>query len=1010
MGLYEKVWQWRKKYFTVFATATTVAGLVIALSGTGLFQLLEWASSDRFFRLRPPEPADERVVIVEIRESDIAAIGKWPIPDAVLAKLIEKIRVQKPAAIGLDIYRDLPAEPGHEKLVEVMKTTPNLIGVEKIVGQTVAPPPILKKLNQVAIADLVPDADGKNRRALMSAEDASGNSKLGLGVRLALIYLEAKGTELEMADPKKMHLRLGKALFVPLTGREGNYRPSDIGGYQILMNYRGTHEKFKRVSMSDVLKDRIAPNLMNDRIVFIGSSAKSLNDFVYTPYSSPSSQKPRMEGVLIHANLTSQIVSAALDGRLLLRVWEHPVEWVWIFLWSAIGAAESWILLQVTQAHKKIVGLGGIVVGVAIAGTVLFGLCYVAFLGGWVIPVVAPLAALTGAALAVTNYHQIWQLKQANAQLTDYSRTLELRVQERTADLQEAKMAAEQAKMAADAANQAKSEFLANMSHELRTPLNGILGYAQILGRSPAIAAKDLDGVGIIRQCGEHLLTLINDILDLSKIEARKLELYPTDLNFHNFLVGVQEICRIKAEQKGIDFTVSDFSPLPRWVHVDEKRLRQVLINLLGNAIKFTDSGQVTFQVEIVKEGHGAGGRGHGTLNDKECGVWSEECGVKSFNTEDSEAGTHHSPPLTQHSAPRNRHSPIPNAQCPMPNAQFPIAKIRFSVEDTGIGMTPEHLEKIFLPFEQVGEKSRRAEGTGLGLAISQKIVSLMGSELQVRSRYGEGSVFWFDVELPVDSSLNSENDPEKRGEIIGIRGEKPTILIADDSQEACSFLTAALEAVGLNAIAASNGQEALDRARSCQPNLIITDIEMPVMDGFEMMQHLRNNPDFKDVPVVVASASVFESDRLKSLQAGATTFLPKPVQLDELFTVLQKYLEVEWIYEQDAKPAANKKPAIPYGIASSYGAASLTLHEPEKSRKPQPAAPESVPSREALLKLYDLALMGHLQGIEEVCAELEQKDAIFSAFYAELRQLADSFEIGKIEKLLETCLEKSEK
>ena len=233
-------------------------------------------------------------------------------------------------------------------------------------------------------------------------------------------------------------------------------------------------------------------------------------------------------------------------------------------------------------------------------------------------------------------------------------------------------------KAAADTANHAKSEFLANISHELRTPLNGILGCAQILLRSPALPNQEQYHVNIIEQCGSHLLTLINDILDLSKIEAKKLELYPGDVHFPSFLQGIVEICGIRAKQKGILFVYKPAIDLPTGVHIDVKRLRQVLLNLLGNAIKFTDEGQVTFNIEVIDR--------------------------------------------------------LPS------DGQTVKHRIRCTVEDAGIGITPAELSKIFLPFEQVGEKKRQVEGTGLGLAITRQLVQMMGSDIHVQSwdRTGE--------------------------------------------------------------------------------------------------------------------------------------------------------------------------------------------------------------------------------------------------------------------------------
>jgi signal transduction histidine kinase len=294
------------------------------------------------------------------------------------------------------------------------------------------------------------------------------------------------------------------------------------------------------------------------------------------------------------------------------------------------------------------------------------------------------------------------QLRESFHTLETTNQELENRVAQRTAEITAAKEAA-------DAANHAKSEFLANMSHELRTPLNGILGYAQILQLDANTNSEQIEGLNIIYDCGSHLLTLINDILDIAKIEAKKLELYPIKLDFKNLLSGVCDICRIKAQQKAISFTCHIDHQLPNIINADEKRLRQVLINLLGNAVKFTETGTVTFIVEMIEN-----------------------------------------------------HITMVNSNL---NQELPLRKIRFQIADTGIGMTAEQLEKIFLPFEQVGNTSHKSEGTGLGLAISQQIIEMMGGKIKVESIYGQGSKFWFDLDVPVvnteilsDLSIVKEN------------------------------------------------------------------------------------------------------------------------------------------------------------------------------------------------------------------------------------------------------------
>lgn len=378
-------WSW------VPLIAICVIAPILLLRFGGLLQGLEWNLLDQFFRWRPLEPPENRVVIVTIDEVDITQAGKWPVPDWVLTQAIVNIKAQKPLAIGLDIYRDLPVEPGHGELVKLFRATPNLFGVEKVVGERIAPPPTLSQLGQVGFADQVVDADGKVRRALLSVDLSNNDIRYSLALKMALYYLQAKGIIPEALDSDR-RLRLGNAVVERFERDDGGYVGAQSGGYQVLLNFRGIQQNFPTFSLRQVLSNQIPPDSLRDRLVLVGTTAESIKDFFPTPYSGELFSSPSsMAGVSLHANTISQIISAALDRRPLLGAWDESIEWLWILAWAWVGAAASWWLKSPTT----------IAVSVLLASVGLVGVCYLAFLLGWWLPVVPSLLALLGAALAL---------------------------------------------------------------------------------------------------------------------------------------------------------------------------------------------------------------------------------------------------------------------------------------------------------------------------------------------------------------------------------------------------------------------------------------------------------------------------------------------------------------------------------------------------------------------------------------------------------------------------------
>ncbi|WP_267874750.1 ATP-binding protein [Telluria antibiotica] len=466
----------------------------------------------------------------------------------------------------------------------------------------------------------------------------------------------------------------------------------------------------------------------------------------------------------------------------------------------------------------------------------------------------------------------------------------------------EAEAARETALAEAVALAQQRSSFLAQMSHELRTPLNAIMGYAHLLGRDRGhLSDRQASGLATIHESGQHLLTLIDDILDLARVEAGKMVLHTAAVDLGTFLHVVADIMRVKAEEKGLAFGYELAPGLPTAVTIDETRLRQVLLNLLGNAVKFTDSGKVSLRVQPAPATGEAG------------------------------AAT---------------------------------ARLRFEVTDSGIGMSPEQLARIFQPFEQVATAQRREGGTGLGLAISQQLVRLMGGRIDVVSAPGKGSTFWFDIDVPVAATGPAAVAPQDTP--VSYEGERKRLLVVDDVPQNRAMLQDLLQDAGFVVATATNGLECLVLLDTFKPDLILMDVMMPVMDGNETMRQIRRMPGWGGIPIVAVTASAGPEDERKSRDAGASAFLAKPLDHNRLLRTIGALLGLKWVTEQPVATAT---------APADVDDAALVA-----------------PPADEIEELWQMAQIGNMRQIRARAAYLRELDPAYAPFANRLDALAQGY------------------
>lgn len=394
------------------------------------------------------------------------------------------------------------------------------------------------------------------------------------------------------------------------------------------------------------------------------------------------------------------------------------------------------------------------------------------------------------------------------------------------------------AKEIADAANRAKSEFLANMSHELRTPLNAILGFTQVMNRDKTLANEHQESLGIISRSGEHLLELINEILEMSKIEAGRVTLNENDFDLHCLLANLEEMFKLKAQNKHLNLNFNCNSEVPKYIKTDEAKLRQVLINLLSNGIKFTEFGYVDLQVYLENQ----------SLQ------------------------------------------------------QLETTQLLFEISDTGPGIASDELAELFTSFAQTTTGLNSGTGTGLGLSISKRFVELMGGEIVVQSELGIGSKFTFKIPVKIVRFPQKINANVETRKIIGLAPNQPNyrILIVEDKVTNRLLLFKLLTSLGFSVKEAENGQQAIDMWEAWEPHLIWMDMRMPIMNGYEATKRIKNHLKGQATVIIALTASAFEEDRQVILSAGCDDFVRKPFQEQELLAKISQHLGVKYIYEEE--------------------------------------------------------------------------------------------------------------
>lgn len=435
-----------------------------------------------------------------------------------------------------------------------------------------------------------------------------------------------------------------------------------------------------------------------------------------------------------------------------------------------------------------------------------------------------------------------WKLEQKSFELEAATAQLQTEIAER----KQTEIVLQKAKEAAEVANRAKSEFLSKMSHELRTPLNAILGFTQVLTRDNSLNWEQQEHLEVINRSGEHLLNLINDVLDMTKIESGRTSFNETSFDLYSLLDSLEEMLQLKAKSKGLQLIFKRLSDVPQYVQTDQGKLRQVLINLLGNALKFTQEGSVILRVSLLEP--------------------------EQINHQIEDSST---------------------------TSSIEFMKIQLEVEDTGFGIAPGEMHSLFEAFVQTESGRKCQEGTGLGLSISQQFIELMGGKITVNSILNQGTTFKVEIPIKLAATVDIEaQQPQQK--VIGLEPGQPLyrILVVEDRWENSQLLIKLLTPLGFEVRAAENGLEGVALWKSWEPDLIWMDMRMPVMDGYEATKQIKSQLKGQATVIIALTASALEEERSIILSAGCDDFMRKPFQVSVLFEKLAQHLGVRYIYE----------------------------------------------------------------------------------------------------------------